>query len=96
MFGLAIAEFELTLTFANAPIDRFARGQRDAMHYGLPTMLTDPSVPKSGSRAFGARGSSTNRVMYITRVNRHFLSFGECRVGITRVEGLIIRRDGQM
>jgi len=31
MFGLAIAEFELTLTFANAPIDRFARGQRDAM-----------------------------------------------------------------
>ena len=31
MFGLAIAEFELTLTFANAPIDRFARGHRDAM-----------------------------------------------------------------
>jgi cytochrome c peroxidase len=31
MFGHAIAEFELTLTFANAPIDRFARGHRDAM-----------------------------------------------------------------
>jgi cytochrome c peroxidase len=31
MFGLAIAEFEFTMTFANAPIDRFARGQRDAM-----------------------------------------------------------------
>ena len=31
MFGLAIAEFELTLTFADAPIDRFARGQRNAM-----------------------------------------------------------------
>jgi cytochrome c peroxidase len=31
MFGLAIAEFEFTLTFANAPIDRFARGQRNAM-----------------------------------------------------------------
>jgi len=31
MFGLAIAEFEFTLTFANAPIDRFARGHRDAM-----------------------------------------------------------------
>jgi cytochrome c peroxidase len=31
MFGLAIAEFELALTFANAPIDRFARGHRDAM-----------------------------------------------------------------
>ena len=31
MFGKAIAEFEFTLTFANAPIDRFARGQRSAM-----------------------------------------------------------------
>jgi cytochrome c peroxidase len=31
MFGLAIAEFELTLTFANAPIDRFARGHGQAM-----------------------------------------------------------------
>ena len=31
MFGLAIAEFEFTLTFANAPLDRFARGQRQAM-----------------------------------------------------------------
>jgi cytochrome c peroxidase len=31
MFGRAIAEFEFTLTFANAPIDRFARGDRAAM-----------------------------------------------------------------
>jgi cytochrome c peroxidase len=31
MFGLAIAEFEFSLTFANAPIDRFARGNREAM-----------------------------------------------------------------
>jgi cytochrome c peroxidase len=31
MFGLAIAEFEFTLTFANAPIDRFARGERNVM-----------------------------------------------------------------
>src|SRR5918911_693933 len=31
MFGKAIAEFEFTLTFANAPIDRFARGERDAL-----------------------------------------------------------------
>lgn len=31
MFGLAIAEFEFTLTFADAPIDRFARGRPDAM-----------------------------------------------------------------
>jgi cytochrome c peroxidase len=31
MFGKAIAEFEFTLTFANAPIDRFARGEREAL-----------------------------------------------------------------
>jgi cytochrome c peroxidase len=31
MFGAAIAEFEFTLTFANAPIDRFARGEHNAL-----------------------------------------------------------------
>lgn len=31
MFGAAIAEFEFSLTFANAPVDRFARGNRRAM-----------------------------------------------------------------
>lgn len=31
MFGAAIAEFEFTLTFANAPLDRFARGEKDAL-----------------------------------------------------------------
>lgn len=31
MFSRAIAEFEFTLTFANAPIDRFARGDTHAM-----------------------------------------------------------------
>lgn len=31
MFGAAIAEFEFSLTFANAPIDKFARGQQNAM-----------------------------------------------------------------
>jgi cytochrome c peroxidase len=31
MFGRAIAEFEFTLVFADAPIDRFARGAHDAM-----------------------------------------------------------------
>src|SRR5262249_7997922 len=31
MFGKAIAEFEFSLTFANAPIDRFARGETNAL-----------------------------------------------------------------
>jgi len=31
MLARAIAEFEFTLTFADAPVDKFARGQRNAM-----------------------------------------------------------------
>src|SRR5204862_4302397 len=31
LFARAIAEFEFSLTFANAPIDRFARGERGAL-----------------------------------------------------------------
>jgi cytochrome c peroxidase len=31
MFAQALAEFEFTLTFANAPIDRFARGELNAL-----------------------------------------------------------------
>jgi cytochrome c peroxidase len=34
MFARAIAEFEFTLVRANAPIDRFARGDRDALSAG--------------------------------------------------------------
>ena len=31
MLGQAIAEFEFSLIFADAPLDRFARGNRNAM-----------------------------------------------------------------
>jgi cytochrome c peroxidase len=31
LFGRAIAEFEFSLTFADAPLDRFARGERNAL-----------------------------------------------------------------
>lgn len=34
MFARAIAEFEFTLTFANAPVDRYARGQSNALTSG--------------------------------------------------------------
>lgn len=35
MVGRAIAEFQFTLVFANAPVDRFARGERTAMTDGM-------------------------------------------------------------
>jgi cytochrome c peroxidase len=46
MFGRAVAEFEFTFVFADAPIDRFARGERSAM-----------SVPeKKGALIFFGKG----------------------------------------
>src|SRR6266513_1711081 len=46
MFGRAIAEFEFRLVFANAPIDRYARGEKAALqpaffHNGAFTRLED-------------------------------------------------------
>jgi cytochrome c peroxidase len=46
MFGRAIAEFEFTLVFADAPVDRFARGDRRAM----------TSQQKEGALIFFGRG----------------------------------------
>jgi len=62
MFGRAIAEFEFTLVFANAPIDRFARGQHGAMtaaekrgalvFFGQGTCVTCHSVKGKSSEMF--------------------------------------------
>jgi cytochrome c peroxidase len=46
MFGRAIAEFEFTMVFADAPIDRFARGDRRAM----------TTQQKEGALVFFGRG----------------------------------------
>ena len=45
-FARAIAEFEFTLVFANAPIDRYARGERNAM---------TPSQKRGAKLFFGAQ-----------------------------------------
>ena len=60
MFGKAIAEFEFTLTFANAPIDRFARGKHEAMtgdekrgallFFGAPSASFATAFPASRMR----------------------------------------------
>ena len=50
MFGLAIAEFEFTLTFADAPLDQFARGHRSAMSW---------SEKRGGLLFFGKAGCVT-------------------------------------
>jgi cytochrome c peroxidase len=50
MFGKAIAEFEFTLVFADAPLDRFARGDRDAM----------PDSQKRGALLFFGKAGCIN------------------------------------
>ena len=47
MFAAAIAEFELSLTFADAPLDRYARGEREAL---------SPAEKRGALLFFGAAG----------------------------------------
>jgi cytochrome c peroxidase len=75
MFGKAIAEFEFTLTFANAPIDRFARGERGA--------LTDEQ--KQGALLFfgAARCSTCHSVA--GQSNEMFSDFQDHVIGIPQI-----------
>jgi cytochrome c peroxidase len=75
MFGLAIAEFEFTLTFANAPIDRFARGHRNAL-------TTDEK--KGALLFFGeARCSTCHSVSGAS--NEMFSDFQEHGIGVPQI-----------
>jgi cytochrome c peroxidase len=75
MVGKAIAEFEFTLTFANAPIDRFARGERAA--------LTEQE--KRGALLFfgAARCSTCHRVAGSS--NEMFSDFESHAIGVPQI-----------
>ena len=75
MFGLAIAEFEFTLTFANAPIDRFARGQRDAMS----------DSEKRGALLFFGRAGCVGCHAVAGDSNEMFTDFGNHVAGVPQV-----------
>jgi cytochrome c peroxidase len=75
MFAQAIAEFEFTLTFANAPIDRFARGELGAM----------TEMEKQGALLFfgAARCSVCHSVR--GQSNEMFSDFQEHVIGIPQI-----------
>lgn len=75
MFGLAIAEFEFSLVFADAPIDQFARGQRKA--------LTDNQ--KRGALLFfgGARCVECHKVS--GAANEMFSDFQQHVIGVPQI-----------
>ena len=75
MFGLAIAEFEFTLTFATAPIDRFARGQKNAM--------TDDE--KRGALVFFGEGKCVTCHATRGRSNEMFSDFENHVAGIPQL-----------
>lgn len=75
MFGLAIAEFEFSLTFANAPIDRFARGDRGAM----------TTAQKRGAMLFFQKGKCVNCHRVAGSSNQMFSDFQNRVIGVPQI-----------
>jgi cytochrome c peroxidase len=78
MFGRAIAEFEFELTFADAPIDRFARGENWAM-----------SVPeKQGAILFFGKAGCVSCHSVAGRSNEMFSDFQMHVIGVPQIAPL--------
>lgn len=75
MFGKAIAEFEFTLVFANAPLDRFARGDQSAMS----------DSQKRGALLFFGRAGCVNCHAVAGRANEMFSDFAPHAIGVPQV-----------
>jgi cytochrome c peroxidase len=75
MFGRAIAEFEFSLTFANAPIDRFARGEHAA--------LTDPE--KRGALLFFGQAGCVACHAVSGNSNEMFSDFQDHVIGVPQI-----------
>lgn len=75
MFALAIAEFEFSLTFANAPIDRFARGDRAAMTDG----------EKRGALLFFGKAGCVTCHAVAGDANEMFSDFKDRVVGVPQI-----------
>jgi cytochrome c peroxidase len=78
MFGRAIAEFEFTLTFANAPIDQFARGDRSAM----------TREEKRGALIFFGKGNCVSCHAVSGKANEMFSDFEEYNIGVPEISPL--------
>ena len=75
MFGKAIAEFEFTLVFADAPIDQFARGNTTAMS----------ASQKRGALLFFGRGGCVGCHSVAGASNEMFSDFAEHVVGAPQI-----------
>jgi cytochrome c peroxidase len=75
MFGKAIAEFEFSLTFANAPIDRYARGNLDALTAG----------EKRGALLFFGEAGCVQCHAVSGESNEMFSDFDEHVIGVPQI-----------
>lgn len=75
MFGKAIAEFEFTLTFADAPIDKFARGNKNAM----------TSDEKKGALLFFGKARCVECHSVSGQSNEMFSDFADHVIGIPQI-----------
>jgi cytochrome c peroxidase len=78
MFGSAIAEFEFTLVFADAPIDQFARGQKNA--------LTDEQ--KGGALLFFGKARCVACHKVSGESNEMFSDFSQHVIGVPQIAPL--------
>jgi cytochrome c peroxidase len=75
MFGRAIAEFEFTLVFADAPIDRYARGDMEAMS----------EAQKRGALVFFGRGNCVQCHAVAGQANEMFSDFRMHVIGVPQI-----------
>jgi len=75
MVGSAIAEFEFSLTFADAPIDQFARGNRRAMS----------DSQKRGANLFFGRANCVSCHSVAGSANEMFSDFANHRLAVPQV-----------
>lgn len=75
MFGRAIAEFEFTMVFANAPIDRYARGDRLALS----------EAEKKGALIFFRKGKCISCHAVRGRANEMFSDFEMHNIGVPQI-----------
>ena len=75
MVGAAIAEFEFALTFADAPLDRFARGHMNAMTIG----------EKRGAILFFGKANCVSCHAVAGSANEMFSDFANHRLGVPQI-----------
>jgi len=75
MFGRAIAEFEFTLVFANAPIDRYARGEKAALS----------EAQKRGALIFFGKGNCVQCHALAGQSNEMFSDFRMHVIGVPQI-----------